>query len=550
MVVISAVGVAIQWRRPVTRRPRDRRARRDVEELSSTMSRTRLLGSLLCLAGCVALVRAEATAPGPDQIAVAHIDFGADAPFARLGDFGAASAADRAYTHARTRLGDDILALQAYRPGYTFWRHLFARPDGAILFGSAVDGRLLAVFPAAGDWTRTADWIEPSLSGILDGQTLPRSLNDRRDVVAALLEARVGPVVHNPSRGDFLQPNLRRYGRFLGEWGAIYERFGVPAEIGLAQAVLESGLSGTVRSSARAVGFCQWLSRNWTRLNGLTPHVIEGQNQTTQAPYCAAYLAVLGAKYRTFIAALSEHHAGATNVGRTIINGERLGGADTRQQYFFGAQLVRDLRLASPRQFSDIYGSYGPRSFLYAEMVFGNARYLAELAASIPQVKIHAMRTSRALPLADITFRTRLSADEVRRYNPALVRQVPARATVYLPSHVAAFGQDVAFWHRPPSRGYAAVLDDFLRLDRPLTDWDTPSVIVPLLRTYERRFRATKTEEGGVMATVIAYVLQEVESSPRTAILADFRTNPAVLELFQEAVRQRDAAPLQTDLQH
>jgi len=37
---------------------------------------------------------------------------------------------------------------------------------------------------------------------------------------------------------------------FLSEWGAIYERFGVPAEVGLAQAIIESGLDGRARSSA------------------------------------------------------------------------------------------------------------------------------------------------------------------------------------------------------------------------------------------------------------------------------------------------------------
>ena len=36
--------------------------------------------------------------------------------------------------------------------------------------------------------------------------------------------------------------HAQRYGRFLQEWSAIYERFGVPAELGLAQAVIESGL--------------------------------------------------------------------------------------------------------------------------------------------------------------------------------------------------------------------------------------------------------------------------------------------------------------------
>ena len=79
------------------------------------------------------------------------------------------------------------------------------------------------------------------------GSSCPADLDRRRDEVARLLEARVGPVVHNPTRGLFLLPNAQRYGAFLREWATIYERFGVPAEIGLAQAIVESGFSGTVR---------------------------------------------------------------------------------------------------------------------------------------------------------------------------------------------------------------------------------------------------------------------------------------------------------------
>ena len=167
------------------------------------------------------------------------------------------------------------------------------------------------------------------------------------------MESAVGPVLHNSTRGDALLPNARRYGSFLAEWGAIYERFGVPADIGLAQVILESGLSATRRSEANAVGFCQWLRRNWRRLNYFSPTVIDGNNQTTQAPYCAAYLSVLAAKYGSFIPALSEHNAGgATNVGRALINGERLGAADVRARYFLGSKLARDLRALPGREYT------------------------------------------------------------------------------------------------------------------------------------------------------------------------------------------------------
>src|SRR5262245_55272603 len=130
------------------------------------------------------------------------------------------------------RRSDDIAAMKSYRPGYEFWRNIFVIPDGSIAFGSAVDGRRLAVFPAGGDWAHGGWWSEPSLTTLLEGHELPRLLDERRDYVAAVLEPVTGPVVHNPTRGDFLAPGAERYGSFLASWGAIYERFGVPAEIG------------------------------------------------------------------------------------------------------------------------------------------------------------------------------------------------------------------------------------------------------------------------------------------------------------------------------
>ena len=450
-----------------------------------------------------------------------------------------ANSAD-ASEHAMMRWQDDLAALQVFRPGFSFWQHIFTIPDGSIAFGSAVDGRLIAVFPAKGDWVRQGVWTDPSLPSILNGRTLSRDLDKRRDEVASLLELVVGPVVHNATRGQFLAPSARRYSSFLQEWGSIYERFGVPAEVGLAQAVIESGLSGTRKSEANAIGFCQWLTRNWKVLDRLSPNTIEAENQTTQAPYCAAYLTILATKHGSFIPALSEHHSGGTNVARTLINGERLGGGDTRERYFMGSQLARDLRLISSGTYSDLYRTYGPRSYRYAEMTFGNIYTVETLRAAHRQVKIYAMRTPRAIALAELTRRTGLSADEVKRFNPALVKRVPAGATLYLPMYVKEFGRDVTFWHRPASAGYLAALHDFMRLDAAMDQWDDPA-FARVLRSFEQRFRETKTEEGAVMATVLAYAIQEMYSSGRGAILDEFRTSEQIRQLFDRAVREREA---------
>jgi hypothetical protein len=454
----------------------------------------------------------------------------------------ATSASDDRDEHIAARWQDDLSALQAFRPGYAFWQHIFVIPDGNIAFGSAVDGRLLAIFPSKGDWAREGTWMEPALEGVLAGQTLARKLDDRRDQVAALLEAVVGPVVHNPTRGRFVAPNAQRYGRFMEEWGTIYERFGVPAVIGLAQAVVESGLNGTRRSPAGAIGFCQWLRRNWQTLDRLSPYTIEAHNQTTQAAYCAAYLTILATKHGSLIPALSEHHSGGTNVGRTLINGERLGGDGTRERYFLGSQFARDLRLLSDdRTFSDLYRTYGPRSYRYAEMTFGNTFTVGSITAAHKQVKIYAMRTPRALSMATIVRRTKLSRDEVQRFNPALVSRVPAGATLYLPMYIKEFGRDVTFWHRPSPPAYETVLNEFVRLDASGEEWENSS-FATVLRGFEERFRATETEEGTVMATVLAYAIQEMYSSGRGAILHEFRTSDEIRDLFERGVRERDAA--------
>ena len=174
------------------------------------------------------------------------------------------------------------------------------------------------------------------------------------------------------------------------------------------------------------------------------------------------------------------------------------------------------------RHYEDVYKSYGHRSYLYAEMVFGNSFNVRNLIASMPQVPIHAMRTERAISLAEIMKRTGLSRDEVRRFNPAIVERVPARGTLYLPSYVSEFGADVAFWRRPADPSYLAVLDDFLRLTPGPEQWDDPS-FAPVLADFKRRFRETNTEEGTVMETVLTYAMDQAFTSPRRTLLAEFR---------------------------
>jgi hypothetical protein len=407
------------------------------------------------------------------------------------------------------RLQGDLDAMQAYRPGYAFWRHVFTIPDGRVVFGSATDGRRLAVLKALS--------------------------SDARESVASELEAEFGPVLHNSTRGSFVAPGRARYGRFLQEWGAIYERFGVPANVGLAQAMLESGFVGARKSEAGAIGLCQWLEGNWKSLDRIDPTTLEIENQTTQAAYCAAYVSILATKYDSFIPALSAHHAGGTNVGRVLVNGDRLGGETPRSQYFLGSKFAIGLRNADAGKYKDIYGSYGPRSYLYAEMVFGNIPAITDAITEIPQSRIFAMRTPRAIPIAEIATRTGLPVDEIRRYNPALVKKVPAGATLYLPKYDSAFGRDVSFWARPAPVGYTVLLRELVSLDAPPDTWDTPAFRATLA-DFEGRFRDTETEEGTIMATVLAYVRGEALSR-RREILAAFRESDAIANLFAQAAQ-------------
>lgn len=449
---------------------------------------------------------------------------------------------DASQTFTHRHYDRDLEAMRFYRPGFGFWRHVFTVPDGRIAFGSASDGRLLATFPLNRAWSEDADWADSSLSVLLAGQPLAGRLAARRDETATRLTQAVGPVVYHETRGSFIAQGTQRYGSFLAEWGAIFERFGVPAEVGLAQGLVESGLKGRIRSEAEAIGFCQWLPRNWSRLQKLSPNVIEAYNQTTQVPYCAAHLAILATKYGSLIPALSEHHAGGVNVGRTIMNGEFAGGDDVRARYFLGAELTLLVRQTRVPGYREVAGSFGPRSFRYAEMVFGNMATIAELETAMPQEQIFATRPGRSVPFDEVTSRTGLSADEIRRFNPALINRVPAGANLYLPFPVEDFGADTAFWHREPTPAYQGVLAEFLRLDQRFDaeDWHDGSVI-DALAAFAKRFRATETEEGTVMASVIAYVIEELSDGRQLEILTGVRASERAHRVLEQGVRQRQA---------
>ena len=160
---------------------------------------------------------------------------------------------------------------------------------------------------------------------------------------------------------------------------------------------------------------------------------------------------------------------------------------------------------------------------------------------AVPQERVFAMRAPRAIPVGEITGRTSLTAAEVQRFNPAMTRRVPADANVYLPMHVPEFGRDVAFWHRAATPAYAAALESFLQLEAGVQRWHEPA-FETVLQDHRRRFEATGTEEGTVMGATLAYVIGDLRTSRRAAILEDFRSNGQILELFKQGVAELAAA--------
>ncbi|MDX1562516.1 MAG: hypothetical protein R3305_06290, partial [Gammaproteobacteria bacterium] len=213
-----------------------------------------------------------------------------------------------------------------------------------------------------------------------------------------------------------------------------------------------------------------------------------------------------------------------------------------RDRYFLGAELtllIRQIRLPGYREVS---GGYGPRSFRYAEMIFGSSLKIAEIEAATPQQPIFAMRPRRAVSLDEVARATGLTIDEIRRFNPALVNRVPANANLYLPFPVAEFGEDTTFWHREPTPEYTDTFRDFLRLSEryDVADWQDGSVVGEL-RAFETRFKETATEEGTIMAVMLAYIAGELEEGRQIEILARFRSSERVARLLEHGVRRRAA---------
>jgi len=95
----------------------------------------------------------------------------------------------------------------------------------------------------------------------------------------------------------------------------------------------------------------------------------------------------------------------------------------------------------------------------------------------------------------------------------------------------------VSFWHQPPPPAYTAALDDFLRLEGGVERWHDAAFEV-VLQDHRRRFEETRSEEGAVMATMLAYVIGDLRTSRRADILTDFRTSGHILDLFKRGAAE------------
>ena len=86
---------------------------------------------------------------------------------------------------------------------------------------------------------------------------------------------------------------------------------------------------------------------------------IQEQNQTTQAPYCAAYLSILAAKYGSF-SRRCPSTTPAHERRRMLIAGEHLGGKTLRSRYLLGSKLARDLRTLPGKDYGQLHAARHP----------------------------------------------------------------------------------------------------------------------------------------------------------------------------------------------
>ena len=182
--------------------------------------------------------------------------------------------------HRGTPAGQ-LVAMQTFRPGYPFWQHVFTLPDRWIVFGSGVDGRLLAVFPAKGNWTRNR-------LGRPRTRPHPRRSTARRELGeagtgGAPLGARLGPVLHNSTRADALLPIPDSSRRFLAQWaGSTSGSACLRTSAWLRSFSIRPDRYKALGSERG--GILPSLQRNWKRLDYFSPTPIEGSTSGAGSP--------------------------------------------------------------------------------------------------------------------------------------------------------------------------------------------------------------------------------------------------------------------------
>ncbi len=62
-----------------------------------------------------------------------------------------------------------------------------------------------------------------------------------------------------------------------------------------------------------------------------------------------------------------------------------------------------------------------------------------------------------------------------------------------------------------------------------------------MLTDFKRRFRETNTEEGMVMETVLAYVMDQAYTSGRRALVAEYRNSGTIRSLIEGGVLELEA---------